>query len=235
MDMSCDWRAATLNALKTGDSIMSNVSDRHTVVPFVSGETKALSGQRLAKVGYKDRGARKAAYPSIAVSVPHVVSASIAEHLQSLLPHIGTLVENTQDAIIRSLYESSDGTLSSVSDADISVRACINFLEAESNGSRLTADRIRSWFDAELRENLSVYVAEKLNIPNQADATVQQKCNVYRDTFAALSGKTVFMQPATLKSLESALALCIDDAADVARKISAKIAALSQTPVNELL
>jgi hypothetical protein len=218
---------------------MSNISDRHSVVPFVSGETKALSGQRLAKVGYKDRGANKARFTSVAVSVPHIDPAAVQAHYNRLLPHFGTFLEGVQDAVLRSLYESSEGTLQSVSDDAIGMQACVNFLEAESNGSRLTAESIKQWFRAECAENLTVWIAEKLGfeeLNTEQVAVIEKKLAAYEGTFSTIAGKNVFLEPHKIVSLRNALALCAESGSDIGGKIEKKLIALSEAPkVEELL
>jgi hypothetical protein len=223
---------------------MSNISDRHSVVPFVSGETKALSEQRLAKIGYKDRGKNKAKFTSVAVSVPQIDPAQIQENYNRLLPHFGTFLESVQDSVIRSLYESSDGTLTSVSNDDIGIGACVNFLEAESNGSRLTAEKIREWFSTDLADNMAVWIAEKLGFasdtgddlsPAQLEV-IAKNVHAYRETFATLSGKNVFLDPKKIQSLQNAMSLCAENDADIAQKLVKKLEALSvQAPIAELL
>jgi len=96
---------------------MSNISNRHNVQAFVAGESKALSGQRLAKVGYKqtkaitDKG--EVAPKSICVSIPMFVDQDIQDNIQALLPHIGAWLETVQDNVLRSLYEARKYDLSS--------------------------------------------------------------------------------------------------------------------------
>ncbi len=101
---------------------MSNVSNVHDVIPFVAGKSAALSDQRLAKVGYKSSAKNPAKFPSVAVSVPFLSDDSLRENMDSLLPYIKGMMEKTQDDVIRSLYESKDGTLKIVQDHEISVQ-----------------------------------------------------------------------------------------------------------------
>ena len=205
---------------------MSVIADRHTVVPFVAGKTAAFQDQRLAKVGYKDRTDKngkttKAKLPSIAVSVPKITS--IEGHLTALLPHIVSMLETTQDSIIRSLYESSEGTLSNVADSDISIGACVAFLEAEAEGDRLSKERIGKWFDSDVRENLAIYVADKLGTENLDDARITAKCAAFRGLFALLASKNLFLQPPQIAGLRTALTFAADSDDGFAEKIGKKI------------
>ena len=193
---------------------MSQVSNRHSVVPFTAGESKPMTGQRLAKVGYKSTKKNPARFKSVCVSVPQVNVDSIRAELDRLLPHIGTMLENAQDGIIRSLYESAEGSLQSVSDDEISVLSCIAFMEAEAAGDRLKKEHIENWFDAELSDNLFVLIAEKLgfNEPTENQtAEVQKHVRVYRQVLSMLAGGKTLLQPKQIQGCKTALALTDTD------------------------
>jgi hypothetical protein len=217
---------------------MSTISDRHTVVPFVAGKTVPLSNQRLAKVGYKTTAKTPAKLPSIAVSVPHISPSEVQENYQRLLPFIGTMLETAQDGIIRSLYESADGSMSSVSNEDISISQCINFMEAEANGTRLRKEHIEAWFDASVAENLTVMVAEKLGfteLDGEPGKTVAKHVRVYRDLLSMLAGGKTFLQPTQIRGCKNAIALATDES-DIAVKLTARLNAMENKPtVEELL
>ena len=189
---------------------MSNISNRHQVVPFTAGESKPLSGQRLAKVGYKTSKKTPAKFKSICVSVPQIDPTEVQEKISRLLPHIGTMLENAQDGIIRSLYESQEGNLSSVADHEISIDSCIAFMDAEAAGDRLKKEHIESWFDAEISENLFILVAEKLGFtePN-ADQTgvIQKHVKTYRDVISMLAGGKTRLEEKQIKGCRVALSL----------------------------
>lgn len=189
---------------------MSNISNRHQVIPFVAGESKPLSGQRLAKVGYKTSKKTPAKFKSICVSVPQIDPTEVQEKISRLLPHIGTMLENAQDGIIRSLYESQEGNLSSVADHEISIDSCIAFMDAEAAGDRLKKEHIESWFDAEISENLFILVAEKLGFtePN-ADQTgvIQKHVKTYRDVISMLAGGKTRLEEKQIKGCRVALSL----------------------------
>ncbi len=187
-----------------------SISNRHTVVPFVAGKTSPMANQRLAKVGYKTTAKNPAKFPSIAVSIPKMELTIQSPELPRLLPHLVGVIESAQDGIIRSLYESSDGSLKEVSDDDISIGACIAFLEAEAAGERLKKEHIESWFDAELKDALYVLVAEKLGFdePNSdQDAVIQKHVKIYRDVLSMLAGGKTLLTPVQIKGCKTALNL----------------------------
>lgn len=214
------------------------ISNRHNVNLFVAGKSEPLAGQRLAKVGYKKTKDNPNPPASVCVSVPRIDDDSIVNNVQALLPGIRAMLEGVQDSVIRSLYESSDHTLSNVSDDDISVNACIAFMLAESQGSRLSADAIGAWFDSAVRDNLTVVIADKLRFdlstPEQEE-TVARHVNGYRALMQSIAGKNVTLQPKQINGIENALALASADDA-MSTKIRAKVESLKNVKsVEELL
>ncbi len=193
---------------------MSNVSSIHDVVPFVAGKTEALTGQRLAKVGYKSTKNTPAKFPNVAVSVPHINSEDITGNINALLPYIGNMLESAQDGIIRGLYEGENGKLKTVSDADISVQACISYLEAEAAGDRLRKEHIEAWFDRVCADNVFTLIAEKFGYgddltPEQVE-TVNKHVKTYRDILSMLAGGNVKLTPVQIKGCRTAVELSAD-------------------------
>lgn len=187
-----------------------SISNRHSVVLFAPG-TKPQAEQRLAKVGYKSSKTKPAKFPSVCVSVPHIQAENITENISGLLPHIATMLEDAQDGIIRRLYEQAKGKLPmSVADEDISVAACVKFLDAQAEGDRLTKDSLTVWFQDCLAENLTVYICEALKTENLEDARVVQNLKGYRDLFTGLSGSQV-LTPNQIRKLDAACKMATDD------------------------
>lgn len=203
-----------------------SISNRHSIVPFIAGKTNPFAGQRLAKIGYKsstDKATGKTIppkFPSVAVSVPQVDDPSDSQMLR-LKPHVRAILESAQDGIIKSLYESRDGSLTEISDDEISVDSCIAFLDAEAAGDRLKKEHIENWFDAELSENLFVLIAEKLgfNEPTQnQEAEVRKHVKIYRDVLSMLAGGKTLLQSKQITGCKTALAL-VDTDAGIGQKL----------------
>ena len=218
---------------------MSNVSNVHDVVPFVAGKTAPLTGQRLAKVGYKTTAKNPARFASVAVSVPHISPDAITENLQSLLPYIGTMLENVQDSVIRSLYESKDGKLTQVTDADISVQACIAFLESEAAGDRLKKEHIEAWFDRVCKDNTFTLIAEKLgftgdDLTDEQIAVVDKHVKTYRDILSMLAGGRTVLTPVQIKSCKTVIEVSEDDSG-IGQKLIARLNALEAPKTAEFL
>lgn len=190
---------------------MSTIGTRHTLVPFIAGTSKPNADQRLAKIGYKKTKEQPTPPASVCASVPFISSESIATNVERLIPHIRTMLESAQDGIVRSLYESSGHELISVDDADISVSACISYLQAEAAGDRLKKDQILAWFDAEIAENLTVFVAELLKFDDltpDALRTVQKHVGIYRDLIGMLAGGKTILEQKQINGCKKAIGLC---------------------------
>ena len=220
---------------------MSNVSNVHDVIPFVASKTNPLSGQRLAKVGYKSTAKNPAKFPSVAVSVPFLSDDSIRESMDSLLPYIKGMMEKTQDDVIRSLYESKDGTLKIVQDHEISVQACIAYLESEAAGDRIKKEHIEAWFDRVCAENVFVLIAEKLSFGTDGELTPEQSTTVdkhvkvYRDIMGMLAGGRTILTPVQIKSCKTVIDVSEDDSG-IGTKLMQRLTAMeSPKPVAEFL
>lgn len=218
---------------------MSNVSNRHPLQLFTAGD-KALATQRLAKVGYKSTTKNPAKYPSVCASVPQVDPIALKINADDLLPHLATLIEDTQDAIIRQKYEDADGALIEITDEDISIPACVSYLNAAALGDKLSKDAINTWFDSVVFDACYAIVSMKLSygeeLTEEQDLTVRKHVEAYKQVFALLAGKNIKLTPNQLGGLELALENCEVDA--MTRKIAAKVDALKAPPkakVAELL
>lgn len=218
---------------------MSNVSIAHTVTKFDAKKSQALSGQRLAKCRYKTTEKQAARFASVCVSVPFISTDSLdSETVTRLVPHIRAMLESAQDGVIRSLYESSEGTLELVTDTDISIDACIKYLEAESEGGRLTKEFIESWFDSSVADYLYALMVEKLGYSDvltaEQDATVKKHMNGYKGLYSSLAGGKTMLQPNQIASLAKVLELVDTD--DTSVKLVARLnAMLSKPKIEELL
>lgn len=220
----------------TGDS-MSNVSNQHSVVPFVSGETKPLSGQRLAKIGYKKTKDNPNPAQSIAVSLPILTDQQIIDAAPKLVSLLRASVEDTQDKIIRSMYETREYKLERVSDDDVSIDAIIGYVSSEQSGGRLTKEYLEQWFDTNLRDNLYVVVADKLGfaeITEECDQVVTKHLAGYRGLISSLAGGKTMLSVAQINGLKRALVVtAVDD--ETSAKITAKLDTMEQAHNAQLL
>lgn len=216
---------------------MSNVSNIHDLKPFKAGD-KALSEQRLAKVGYKSSKKNPARFASVAVSVPQIDTTVVELSIDALMPYIVNMLESAQDGVIRSLYESSDGARTQVSDEEISIPACIGFMEAERTGARLTGKMIEEWFTQNLEENLTVVIGEKLGFNDPSQAQMQEigkHVRTYRNVMAMLAGGKTFLAEKQIQGCRSALALLAEDD-EMSARLNARLDSMEKKEkIEELL
>ena len=221
---------------------MSNVSNRHTVNPFVAGKSEPLSGQRLARVGYKKTKDNPNPLPSICVSVPPVDQTAITgDILAGLMPSIVQMVCDAQDGIIRVMNDSSGGTLTAVTDEDISLNAVVSFLAAKTVGERLSADSIGAWFTRYVEDNLSVVVADQLkftDITEDNQPVIDQHTKVYLDICQLIAGKNLTRNSFSAQQ-KRAMKICVKLASDdngIGAKITEKLAELEKkVDITEML
>ena len=167
---------------------MSNVSTTHSVVSYVPGKTKALDGQRLAKMTYKTDKETGIKPDSKAVSIPVIKWDSVAPHLAALQGEFLAVVHRAQDGLIRGLVEAGK---SEVTDEAINISAVVAYMLED--GGRLTGDTIREWFKESLAEPLMLTFASKLGISEDSTPTTEQENKLaailkgYEDSFAKLA------------------------------------------------
>ena len=219
---------------------MSNVSNRHAVTLFVAGTSKPLTDQRLARAGFKltekMKAAGKTALPSVCASVPMIDTGAVSVFTAELMPHIVAMLEKAQDEILRAKYEAAGGVCADITDEEISIPACIAFLNAENAGSRLSSDTIGAWFDSALTDSLTVLIADKLSFdlstPEQ-ETTVAKHVKNHRDVLAMLAGKNVILAPRQISAITNMLELAEEDAMHA--RLSARLAALTARKEEEFL
>lgn len=213
---------------------MAIIGTRHSMALFTAGESKPADGQRLAKVGYKQTEAMtkrgEVAPPSICVSLPQVPVDQIRANIDRLLPYIGTMIENAQDGIIRSLYESSGHVLGAVDDADVSVSACISFMAAEAAGDRLKKETVEAWFDSEVRDNLTVFLAEKLGFDELTpdnSKVIDKHVSNYRQLIGSLAGGKTILETKQINGCKKAISLSAS-ADRIAQRLTERLIAMAQ-------
>ncbi len=223
---------------------MSNISEVHSIEAFDSKKSQALSGQRLAKIGYKQTEAMtrdgKKALPSICVSVPPMDTAVVLAHSQQLLPYIVAMCEAAQDDIIRGLNDASNGTLREVTDSQIDMAAILQQLAAKQEGERLTKEKIAAWCESSnLADALRLRFAELLGVSdtpsNEENARIEAQVKQYKEMFSALAGSKTYYEEKQAKLLAKALDVAAAYSGEIAEdalycKFSARIQEMIQNP-----
>ena len=183
-----------------------NADGSYKFLPYDSKAPVTEKGFRTAKLTYKSTAKNPAKMPNACVLVQPITSPDITGHITALIPHITTMCENAQDAILRAQYESNAG---SVNKDTINLDAIIAYLDAEATGNRMTKDSILEWFDAEMKDTLTVLIADKMNITDEPTDKQTDDINriiaVYRGKYGALSSGATIYQPTDVERLVSAI------------------------------
>jgi hypothetical protein len=120
-----------------------------------------------------------------------------------------------QDKIIRSLYESREYALERVADSEIGFAAIAGYVSSEQSGGRLTKEYLEQWFDANLRDNLTVVIADKLGFEDLNESqleTVNQHLAGYRGLIAAIGGRKTMLSVAQITGIRRAFQVtAVDD------------------------
>lgn len=205
-----------------------SISNRHTVLPFIAGTSKALTDQRLAKVGFKKTKENPNPLKSVCVSIPQITEFT-EEQLDRLLPHLVNVINGAQDGIIRKMYE-SDPSIMSVGDDDISIDACIMFLETEESGGRLTIESLNEWFVLSLQDKLTEFLrmhGSKSLDGAALDKAVTQSLAGYKGMISAMAGGKTHYTHEQRTKLETILSMT-DEGDDVAERLMKRIEMMGQ-------
>lgn len=145
-----------------------SISNRHQFM-VLSKTSKPLGGQRLARViakASKDGSYSPNLLASQCVSIPFVTEEEVSAQLIALMPHLVALVQDTQDSIIAEKRKETG--CSEIADEDISVTACIAFLDEAEKGSRVTSEFLAAWF----KETYSLQAAEFIALACKFEADI---------------------------------------------------------------
>lgn len=168
---------------------MSNVSNRHAFAKLEK-NSKPLSGQRLVRlIAKKDKEGMYASSnltESLFVSIPPIDTDKITDHIGALIPHIVSMLEGTQDQIIRE--KRIEFGHDSIDESDFDIDKCIAFLDASASGSRLTTEYLQSWFTEMYSEAAAEFIAtmNKCAVGELSEEQLK-KVNVLRDMYSGFA------------------------------------------------
>lgn len=168
----------------------NTITNAHQFVPLEK-NTKALNGQRLvrliAKSSRKEGEKNPNLQESLAVSIPPVTMEQVAEVIDQLIPHVIGMVQDAQDKIIREWRLESGRD--EISDEQISIAACIAWMNDNATGERVTKEYLADWFSAEYSNVCRDWI-NAIAGGNISDVVVEQKTNLMRDMISGwASGK----------------------------------------------
>lgn len=201
---------------------MSVISSNHTFVPFVAGQSKAFEGQVLAKATYKGRNGKAPEFASVCVSIPKMDLNT--EQILAAKDHILAMFEDCREKIIRGLHEAGK---TSVNDAEIGFAACLEYLEDVKQGTRLSGEDVKQWFEESFADSLRVVFADKLGLgdnPNDAEVKqVEQRVNGYREACVSLASPRTLFKDAKAIALKDAITKHCNDSDPMAMRFVARL------------
>lgn len=205
---------------------MSNVATVHDVIKYEAGKTKALAGQRLSKHTYKTDKETGVKRDSMAVSLPIVTQAMVLEAAEKLAPIVADYLMSVQDKIVKSMLDSTE-SVEVVSDTEISIDACISYLEESNESGRLTKEGIGAWFDASVADVLMLTLAEKLGVgevPSDAEIKrIEAMVAAFKEKTMGLAGGKTRYDTKTAESVKKCMLLVEGEETGLAEKFVKKL------------
>ena len=137
--------------------------------------------------------------------------------------------------------ESREYALERVADSDIDFDQIAAFVTAEQSGGRLTKECLEFWFESNLRDNLTVVIADKLGFKLGFDELNETQLEVvgkhiagYKGLIASLGGNKTMLSVAQINGLRRAFEVtAVDD--DVTAKLLAKLQVMEDSHNNTLM
>lgn len=166
-----------------------DLNNNHSIVDYVAGVTKPLVGQRLSVMFWKTQNGIKR--DSKCVSIPRINTADVRNHIESLLPHMVSMLEGVQNKLIREAYESRN--VSTVVGSEIDINCCLAYLaDSGSDGERLTKEVLSAWFLETVSDKLMLAIANKLgyeenNISEAEGNKIEAILRAYEDKVSKLA------------------------------------------------
>lgn len=221
-------------------------TENHNIVPYVSGTTKAFTGQRLASFNWKTVTDKSSVYYGIkreskAVSLPMITAEAITDNLIVLMPHIVSMLHSVQDKIIKAKLEIGGDSVVSIGNELINMKAIVEYLGDSNESGRLTKESVAAWFDESISNSLSVVLADKLGIsevPTNAESDkILAIVGKFRADISALAGGKTSYTPKVAAQLLKAVNHASDEDV-IASKFKARLQKMIDVDVikeNDLL
>ncbi len=154
-------------------------------------------GMRFVEVRYKNMKGKKAERSNVFVGiVDHINAETIKSDYESLLPHFIDYLKSVEDEIVKEKHRKGE---SRIYPEYLNMGRIIDKLNADANGGRLSAEKIKAWFDSEILDTIILTCATKMGITGDFTPEQEGKINVvasaYLKKFESLgSGKTVLSE-----------------------------------------
>ena len=217
---------------------MNTTQNAFNVLPYTSGVTTALSGHTLAVMNWKTSKETGIKRESKCCNMPTISSDELMDSFDVLIPHVRNMLHDTRTAIVREMIEKNPNCLL-VSENDISIAACCEYLSSSSESGRMTKESLGNWFNNTLMDTLTLALATRLGVSDEPTAAEVHKIDIlvasYKDKLCALAGgKTAYKKPIAI-SLLKAIELVSYDEDVTARKLRNKLIQMRDSTEPELV
>ena len=168
-------------------------------------EIPELAGTRIVKCLYKgEKQSQFVRIPTKHLSVEHIIS-----RVEEIAPYILDYLQEVESSVIKEQHKNG---LLSVACEYLSFDKIIESLEEKSLSGRLNKDKIDSWFDSEICDNLAVKFAAKLGLDeNSSDLEVRKVEKIleaYKIKFSSLASGKTFINEADSKAMINVINEC---------------------------
>ena len=207
---------------------------------YDSKNSKAADGTRMLKVLFKNTEKVKAPMPSKFISAAPIAGSELQEVLQNprFAPHALSILHNAQMELVRArLLAEGEGCM--IDDSDYSVAKCLDYLDEEAKGNRLSKESITAWFQSDVADMLTVAIADKLGLPDTPSDVESSKVAAmvadYSSKFAGLAGSKTVYSPEIAQKLVRALEVAGADSEGLGLQFKSKLLGMKEKPVADLL
>lgn len=163
------------------------------------------------------------------VSIPVLKITATPSLLQDALQQA---FEDMQDSVIRSIIVDaieSKKELIQIHDDQISFEAVAKFAAENAASGKLTKDGIEGWFDDSLADPLTLALANKMQIPDNATPEQNKKIadavTSYKSVFLSLAAPKAGLSPKIAQQLKTVVELCEDKENRMFKALHSKITA----------
>lgn len=186
---------ATPSSAASADTTLDGLNRFH---PYTSDLPITVpEGMRLVKCLYKTNlktGNVAGENSYIIVPESHLSEEVVIAEVATLAPYISAYLQEQEDKIIKEAHKNKS---IGFSDAFLSVAKILEALDASGQGNRLNKDKIESWYNSDMKEQLLVAFADKMGLsdtPSDEEITrLSEISEVYKAKYASLaSGKTLY-------------------------------------------
>lgn len=189
-----------------------------------------FSTDRLSVVRWKATEKQPKPHAPVCVSVPRIPIIVEPAILQAALR---TATDDMQDALVRSIIESSQNKLSPIPAEKVTTEAVAAFAQATNESKRLSKEAIEKWFDQYVSDQTMLYLGNKYGINETSSQEQLQQINntiaSAKMMIASLASPRSNYPETTLTQLQKVISLCEEESGkEMQEQLQAKITALLQ-------